>query len=69
LAELIGSAALSPSDRQYQDFETAFEERLMNQGHAENRGLAKTLDRAWQALARLPRREQPCCRPGRSTPT
>jgi vacuolar-type H+-ATPase subunit B/Vma2 len=31
LAELIGTAALSTSDRRYQDFETAFERRLMHQ--------------------------------------
>ena len=29
----------------------------MNQGAQENRGLAETLDRAWQVLASLPRRE------------
>jgi V/A-type H+/Na+-transporting ATPase subunit B len=57
LAELIGTAALSTSDRRYQDFEAAFEGRLMNQGRRENRGLAETLNRAWQALAVLPRRE------------
>ena len=57
LAELIGAAALSPADRQYRDFATAFEEQLMNQGRDENRSLPETLDRAWQALGRLPRRE------------
>ncbi|HUY45436.1 MAG TPA: V-type ATP synthase subunit B [Streptosporangiaceae bacterium] len=57
LAELIGTAALSASDRRYQDFEAAFEARLMNQGRRENRSLAETLSLAWQALAVLPRRE------------
>ena len=57
LAELIGTAALSAADRRYQDFEAAFEAGLMNQGRPENRSLAETLDRAWQALAVLPRRD------------
>ena len=57
LAELIGATALSASDRRYQDFQTAFERRLMNQGRRENRSLTETLNRAWQALGVLPRRE------------
>ena len=57
LAELIGTAALSAADRRYQDFEAAFEAGLMNQGPRENRSLAETLSRAWQALAVLPRRD------------
>jgi V/A-type H+/Na+-transporting ATPase subunit B len=57
LAELIGAAALSATDRLYQDFEAAFQDRLMNQGRRENRSLAETLRLAWQALAVLPRRE------------
>jgi len=57
LAELIGTAALSASDRRYQDFEMAFERRLMHQGRGETRSMEETLSRAWQALAVLPRRE------------
>lgn len=57
LAELIGSAGLSGTDRQYIELQTAFEQVLMNQGSQENRGLAETLDRAWRVLAALPRRE------------
>lgn len=57
LAELIGSAALSESDRRYQELEQAFEHQLMDQGRSENRSLEQTLARAWQALAVLPRRE------------
>jgi V/A-type H+/Na+-transporting ATPase subunit B len=57
LAELIGSAALSDSDRRYLELERAFEQRLVNQGRQETRGLAETLTRAWQALGVLPRRE------------
>jgi V/A-type H+-transporting ATPase subunit B len=57
LAELIGPAALGETDRSYQRLAGAFETVLMNQGRAENRGLAETLRRAWQVLAVLPRRE------------
>jgi V/A-type H+-transporting ATPase subunit B len=57
LAELIGTAALSAADRSYQEFQTAFEYQLIQQGRDENRGLEETLSRAWQALGALPRRE------------
>ena len=53
LAELVGRAALSASDRRYQEFETAFERGLMHQGRDENRSLEETLSRAWRALAAL----------------
>ena len=57
LAELIGTAALSDSDRRYQELERAFRERLMRQGRQETRSLTDTLTLAWQVLAALPRRE------------
>lgn len=57
LAELVGIAALSATDRRYQEFDTAFARRVISQERGENRGLDDTLDRAWQALAVLPRRE------------
>jgi V/A-type H+/Na+-transporting ATPase subunit B len=57
LAEIIGSAALTPLDQQYLRLESAFEGQLMNQGPAENRGLEETMSRAWQVLAELPRRQ------------
>jgi len=57
LAELIGTAGLSETDRRYIGLQTAFERVLMNQGAEENRGLAETLGRSWQVLASLPRRE------------
>jgi V/A-type H+/Na+-transporting ATPase subunit B len=56
LAELIGAAALSESDRRYQDLERAFETTLMNQGQTENRSLDQTLRLCWQVLGHLPRR-------------
>jgi V/A-type H+-transporting ATPase subunit B len=57
LAELVGAAALSATDRQYVAFATAFEQRLLNQGRDEHRLLEHTLDRAWQVAGVLPRRE------------
>jgi len=57
LAELIGDAALSASDRRHLDFDAAFASRLINQRRTENRTLGETLERCWQALAVLPRRE------------
>ncbi len=57
LAELIGSAALSDTDRRYQELEFAYESVLVDQGRGEDRSLADTLDRAWRVLATLPRRE------------
>lgn len=57
LAELLGEAALSETDRQYLRFETAAEHLLLDQPHGTSRTLVETLDRAWQALRELPRRE------------
>ncbi|MGE5131967.1 MAG: V-type ATP synthase subunit B, partial [Gemmatimonadota bacterium] len=57
LAELIGAAALSDTDRSYQAMAQAYEMVLVDQGRSENRSLARTLARAWRALAVLPRRE------------
>jgi V/A-type H+-transporting ATPase subunit B len=57
LAELLGSAALSETDQQYLAFETTVEARLLDQGITESRTLDDTLDRAWEAIGRLPRRE------------
>jgi V/A-type H+-transporting ATPase subunit B len=57
LAELIGSAALSDTDRRYLAFEDAFTDRFVAQRPGERRGLEDTLDRAWRVLEVLPRRE------------
>jgi V/A-type H+/Na+-transporting ATPase subunit B len=57
LAELVGSAALTPLDQQHLRLEAAFEAQLENQGPAEKRDLEETLTRAWQVLAALPRRQ------------
>ena len=57
MAELLGVAALSPTDRRYLDLADAFERRLMTQGPSEARTMEDTLERAWEVASILPRRE------------
>jgi len=57
LAELIGTGALSETDRSYLRYRTVVEKRLFDQGTDEHRSLDDTLDRAWSALAELPSQE------------
>jgi len=57
LAELLGSAALSPLDQQYLALQTAFEREFMDQARTEDRSLEESLNRAWRVLARLPRNQ------------
>ena len=57
LAELIGAAGLRPTDRAYLEFAKRFTDNAVAQRPDERRDLTDTLDRAWAALAALPRRE------------
>ncbi|HET7339385.1 MAG TPA: V-type ATP synthase subunit B [Candidatus Dormibacteraeota bacterium] len=57
LEEMVGADALSETDRRYLRFATAVEETVFGQRRDERRELDSTLDLAWQALAKLPRRE------------
>ncbi|KAE8762210.1 V-type ATP synthase subunit B [Georgenia thermotolerans] len=57
LADLVGEEALSGTDRLYVAFEQEVRRRLLDQRRDEARSLEETLDRAWQALRVLPRRE------------
>ncbi len=57
LADLVGEEALSATDRAYLAYAEAVERRLLDQGPHEARPLDETLDRAWEALSVLPRRE------------
>ncbi|MGZ6803978.1 MAG: V-type ATP synthase subunit B [Nocardioidaceae bacterium] len=57
LADLVGDEALSATDRSYLTFGDAVGRRLLDQRRDESRSLASTLDRAWEALRVLPRRE------------
>jgi len=57
LSDMVGTDALSGTDRQYLDYQKAFEHRLLDQGRTEDRSLDQTLDLAWEILGELPRRE------------
>jgi len=57
LAELVGDEGLTGTDRAYLDLERAFHSELVDQGPHQERTIDDTLDRVWQVLARLPRRE------------
>jgi len=57
LAELIGTEALSRTDRRYLDFDDAFARELVDQRVDEARELDATLARAWQVIRRLPQHE------------
>ena len=57
LADLIGTAALTETDRRYLSFADAFSSVLVAQGTDESRSLDDTLARAWQVASELPRQE------------
>jgi V/A-type H+-transporting ATPase subunit B len=57
MADLIGAAALTETDRSYLAFADAFTSQFVNQGVAEARSLDETLQRAWRVISELPRRE------------
>jgi V/A-type H+-transporting ATPase subunit B len=57
LAELIGVAALTETDRRYLAFADAFTSVLVDQRSDESRSLDDTLSRMWQVASVLPRRE------------
>lgn len=57
LAELIGTSALSETDRSYLRFADAVERHLFDQPHGQPRSLEQTLALAWSTLSVLPRRE------------
>jgi V/A-type H+-transporting ATPase subunit B len=54
LVAIVGRDALSDRDRQFLDFADVFEERFVQQGRDEDRGIAGTLDLGWDLLATLP---------------
>jgi V/A-type H+-transporting ATPase subunit B len=57
LADIIGEADLSSTDRDYMEFGDDFERRFVAQRHDEARTIIETLDLGWEALGRLPREE------------
>lgn len=57
LASIIGAEELSEEDRRYMEFAEQFERRFIGQGEDEERGIAETLDLAWEILSLLPPEE------------
>jgi len=57
LAELIGTGALTETDRRYLALADAFRAELLDQRVDESRTLEDTLARAWRVVSVLPRRE------------
>lgn len=57
LAELIGTEALTPTDRSYLFFQDGFIRELVDQRPDETRSLTETLTRGWQVVLRLARSE------------
>ncbi|HSP65264.1 MAG TPA: V-type ATP synthase subunit B [Candidatus Deferrimicrobium sp.] len=57
LADLVGTAALSATDQAYLAFADAVNAGVIAQRAGEDRALEDTLNRAWNSLRALPRRE------------
>ena len=57
LASVIGEDELSPLEKQYLKFGTAFEHHVVGQDVHENRTILETLDLGWKLLGMLPRNE------------
>lgn len=57
LASVIGEDELSPIDKKYLQFGTAFENDFISQGLLEDRSIEETLNLGWKLLAILPREE------------
>ena len=57
IAELVGVAALTDTDRRYLDFADAFRTVLVSQGVDESRSIEESLERAWKVVSVLPQRE------------
>ena len=57
LSVILGEAALSPADRTFLRFASAFEQRFVRQGPYEDRTIEETLAIGWELLAQLPRNE------------
>lgn len=57
LASVIGEDELSPIDKKYLQFGSAFEKEFVGQGRNENRTIQETLEIGWRLLKILPREE------------
>jgi V/A-type H+-transporting ATPase subunit B len=54
LADILGEAALSETDKKFSAFADQFEDRFVRQGEYEDRTIEETLDLGWELLAMLP---------------
>src|SRR5581483_11630728 len=57
LADIVGEDALGELERSYLSFRSHLDSVFLAQGRNEARTLEETLDRAWQIVSMLPRRE------------
>lgn len=57
LASVIGEDELSPIDKKYLQFGTAFESQFVSQSSSENRTIEYTLNKGWELLSILPKEE------------
>ena len=57
LAEIVGADALSEHERLHLELAEVFHARFLSQARTEARSLEQTLDRAWEVVSVLPRRE------------
>lgn len=57
LASVIGEDELSPIDKKYLKFGSAFEEQFVSQGKNEDRPIFDTLEKGWKLLSILPKEE------------
>ena len=57
LANVLGEAALSESDKKYVAFTDRFEEEYVNQGSYTNRSIDESIEPGWDLLKILPREE------------
>ena len=57
LANVLGEAALSESDKKYVAFTDRFKEEYVNQGSYTNRSIDESIELGWDLLKILPREE------------
>ena len=50
---IVGKDSLSDKDRKFLDFADLFEDRIVRQGHDEDRSIVETLNIAWDILTEL----------------
>ncbi len=57
LTEIVGEEALSENDKRYLKFADMFEQKFVNQGYYEDRGIEQSLDLGWDLFGSLDRGE------------